>query len=36
MGHMLCYGFDPEDNYLCEITENVVRWQLENTQEVHN
>ena len=36
MGHMLCYGFDPEDNYLREITENVVRLQLENTQEVHN
>ena len=36
MGHMLCYGFDPEDNYLREITEDVVRLQLENTQEVHD
>ncbi len=36
MGHMLCYGFDPEDNYLREITEDVVRLQLVNTQEVHD
>jgi 3',5'-nucleoside bisphosphate phosphatase len=36
MGHMLCYGFDPEDNYLREITESVVRLQLENTHAVHD
>lgn len=36
MGHMLCYGFDPEDNYLREITGAVVRLQLENTYEVHD
>lgn len=36
MGHMLCYGFDPEDNFLREITESVVRLQLENTHAVHD
>ena len=36
MGHMLCYGFDPEENLLREITESVVRLQLENTHEVHD
>jgi 3',5'-nucleoside bisphosphate phosphatase len=36
MGHILCYGFDPEDNYLREITESVVRLQLENTHAVHD
>ena len=36
MGHVLCYGFDPEDNYLSAVTEEVVRKQLENTQEVHD
>jgi 3',5'-nucleoside bisphosphate phosphatase len=36
MGHVLCYGFDPEDNYLREITESVVRLQLENTHAVHD
>jgi predicted metal-dependent phosphoesterase TrpH len=36
MGHVLCYGFDPEDNYLRDVTENVVRVQLENTHEVHD
>jgi predicted metal-dependent phosphoesterase TrpH len=36
MGHVLCYGFDAEDNYLSAVTEEVVRKQLENTQEVHD
>jgi predicted metal-dependent phosphoesterase TrpH len=35
MGHMLCYGFDPADNYLLPVTEQVVRLQLENTHEVN-
>jgi predicted metal-dependent phosphoesterase TrpH len=35
MGHVLCYGFDPENNYLREITESVVRRQYENTQQVY-
>jgi predicted metal-dependent phosphoesterase TrpH len=36
MGHVLCYGFDPDDNFLREITESVVRLQLENTHAVHD
>jgi predicted metal-dependent phosphoesterase TrpH len=36
MGHVLCYGFDPEHNALSEVTEMVVRRQLENTHEVHD
>ena len=36
MGHVLCYGFDAEDNYLSAVTEEVVRKQLENTHEVHD
>ena len=36
MGHMLCYGFDPENNYLSAVTQNVVRSQLENTHAVHD
>lgn len=35
MGHVLCYGFDPEQNYLSEVTQDVVRRQLENTHEVN-
>src|SRR5947209_6504450 len=35
MGHVLCYGFDPQQNYLLEITEMVVKRQLENTYEVN-
>ncbi|HLZ81100.1 MAG TPA: PHP domain-containing protein [Ktedonobacteraceae bacterium] len=35
MGHVLCYGFDPEDNHLSAITAEVVRKQLENTHAVH-
>jgi len=36
MGHVLCYGFDPEHNYLIEVTETIVRKQLENTHAVHD
>ena len=36
MGHMLCYGFDLEANYLRDVTGNVVRVQLENTYQVHD
>ena len=35
MGHLLCYGFDPEQNELLPLTEKVVRLQLENTYEVN-
>ena len=35
MGHMLCYGFDPQQNELRPLTEKVVRLQLENTQAVN-
>ena len=35
MGHMLCYGFDPQQNELHPLTEKVVRLQLENTQAVN-
>jgi predicted metal-dependent phosphoesterase TrpH len=35
MGHVLCYGFDPQQNSLREITEMVVNRQLENTHEVN-
>jgi hypothetical protein len=35
MGHMLCYGFDPDQNELRELTETIVRSQLENTRAVH-
>jgi predicted metal-dependent phosphoesterase TrpH len=35
MGHVLCYGFDPAQNELLPLTEEVVRLQLENTCEVN-
>jgi predicted metal-dependent phosphoesterase TrpH len=35
MGHVLCYGFNPEQNDLYPLTQKVVRLQLENTHEVH-
>ncbi len=35
MGHMLCYGFDPQQNELRPLTEKVARLQLENTQAVN-
>ncbi|MFL5628340.1 MAG: PHP domain-containing protein [Ktedonobacteraceae bacterium] len=36
MGHVLCYGFDPEHNHLKDVTDKVVRRQSENTHEVYN
>lgn len=36
MGHMLCYGFDPEHNAIREVAASVVRRQLENTQQVYD
>jgi predicted metal-dependent phosphoesterase TrpH len=35
IAHLLCYGFDPANNVLGELTEKVVRLQLENTYEVN-
>lgn len=35
VAHLLCYGFDPEDNELAGIAENVRLQQLENTQQVN-
>ncbi len=35
MGHVLCYGFDPHQNYLLDITQSVVQRQLENTYQVN-
>jgi 3',5'-nucleoside bisphosphate phosphatase len=35
MAHLLCYGFDPVQNYLQSITAGVVQSQLENTYEVN-
>ncbi len=36
MGHVLCYGFDPEQNHLREITQMVIDQQLENTHQVYD
>ncbi|GHO69044.1 phosphatase [Ktedonobacter sp. SOSP1-52] len=36
MAHMLCYGFDPAQNAVQEVTEKVARLQLENTHQVHD
>ncbi len=36
MGHVLCYGFDPQHNYLSEIVAKTSQRQLENTLEVHD
>jgi len=36
MSHMLCYGFDPNNNYLSTVTEKVVSLQLENTHAVRD
>jgi 3',5'-nucleoside bisphosphate phosphatase len=36
MGHVLCYGFDPQHNYLSEIVTKTSQRQLENTLEVHD
>ncbi|HKV58552.1 MAG TPA: PHP domain-containing protein, partial [Ktedonobacteraceae bacterium] len=35
MGHVLCYGFDPHNNELLPLSQNVVRRQLENTRAVY-
>jgi predicted metal-dependent phosphoesterase TrpH len=35
MAHILCYGFDPAQNKLLKITSEVMRLQLENTQQVN-
>ena len=35
MGHVLCYGFGPEHNYLSEVASSVERLQLENTYQVN-
>jgi predicted metal-dependent phosphoesterase TrpH len=35
MGHVLCYGFNPQQNDLLEITQMVVDRQLDNTNEVY-
>jgi predicted metal-dependent phosphoesterase TrpH len=34
-GHVLCYGFDPEQNELLAVTQKTVQLQLENTYEVN-
>lgn len=36
LAHVLCYGFDPANNYLSGVTERTTRLQLENTYEVHD
>src|SRR5438876_187239 len=36
LAHLLCYGFDPVQNYLQSITLKVVRLQLENTHAVND
>ncbi len=35
LAHVLCYGFDPEQNEIAAVCEKVERLQLENTQEVN-
>ncbi len=36
MAHLLCYGFDPAQNYLQSVTTKVVQLQLENTYAVND
>jgi len=36
MGHVLCYGFDPNTNDIRSVAESVVRRQLENTHQVYD
>lgn len=36
MGHVLCYGFDAENNDIRAVAESVVRRQLENTHQVYD
>ncbi len=35
MGHVLCYGFDPQNNKLLAVSQHVVQRQLENTRAVY-
>jgi predicted metal-dependent phosphoesterase TrpH len=35
MGDVLCYGFDPDNNELGEITSRIIREQVENTRVVY-
>src|SRR5579859_430947 len=35
MAHLLCYGFDPTQNYLQSVTTKVAQLQLENTYAVN-
>ena len=36
MGDLLCYGFDPEQNELAAIAEELVRTRIENTYEIYD
>jgi predicted metal-dependent phosphoesterase TrpH len=36
MGHVLCYGFDPDTNDIRGVAESVVQRQLENTHQVYD
>src|SRR5262249_54427101 len=36
MGDLLCYGFDPEQNELAPIAEEIVRMRIENTYKVYD
>jgi 3',5'-nucleoside bisphosphate phosphatase len=36
MGDLLCYGFDPEQNELAPIAEEIVRLRIENAYEIYN
>jgi predicted metal-dependent phosphoesterase TrpH len=36
MAHLLCYGFDPQQNYLQPLAEKVLGTQLKNTHSVHD
>lgn len=36
MGDLLCYGFDPEQNELAAIAEEIVRRRIENTYEIYD
>jgi 3',5'-nucleoside bisphosphate phosphatase len=36
MGHVLCYGFDPEHSHLKDVADKMVHRQLENTHKVYD
>lgn len=36
LAHVLCFGFDPANNYLVEVTERTTRLQLENTYQIYD